>query len=101
MVACLIKRMCMLTNSLTASNYAIGAKGRYLCLWVLAGSGYLWVAGSPYEMRGGCGYLEANCGAARVATTRKKDTSSMQAYTALDKTVVDTLFYLRRQCHVI
>ena len=55
MVACLIKRMCMLTNSLTASNYAIGAKGRYLCLWVLAGSGYLWVAGSPYEMRGGFG----------------------------------------------
>ena len=55
MVACLIKRMCMLTNSLTASYYAIGAKGRYLCLWVLAGSGYLWVAGSPYEMRGGCG----------------------------------------------
>ena len=38
-VACLIKLMCMLTNSLTASNYAIGAKGRYLCLWVLAGSG--------------------------------------------------------------
>ena len=42
--------MCVLT---TASNYAIGAKGRYLYLWVLAGSGYLWVAGNPYEMRGG------------------------------------------------
>ena len=40
-VTCLIKLMCMLTNSLTASNYSIGAKGRYLYLWVLAGSGYL------------------------------------------------------------
>ena len=47
--------MCMLTNSLTASNYAIGAKGRYLYLWVLAGCGYLWVAGNLYEMQGGCG----------------------------------------------
>ena len=47
--------MCMLTNSLTASNYGIGAKGRYLYLWVLAGSGYLWVAGNQYEMLGGCG----------------------------------------------
>ena len=54
-VACLIKLMCMLMNSLTASNYAIGAKGRYLFLWVLAGSRYMWVAGNPYEMRGGCG----------------------------------------------
>ena len=45
--------MCMLTNSLTVSNYAIGAKSRYLYLWVLAGSGYLWVAGNPYEMRDG------------------------------------------------
>ena len=54
-VACLIKLMCMQTNSLKASNYAIGAKGRYLYLWVLAGCGYLWVAGNLYEMRGGCG----------------------------------------------
>ena len=54
-VACLRKLRCILTNSLTVSNYAIGAKGRYLYLYVLAGSGYLWVAGSPYEMRGGCG----------------------------------------------
>ena len=54
-VACLIKLMCMLTNSLTASNYAIGTKGRYLYLWVLGGCGYLWVAGNLYEMRGECG----------------------------------------------
>ena len=47
--------MCMLTSSLTATNYAIVAKGGCLYLWVLAGSGYLWVAGNPYEMRGGCG----------------------------------------------
>ena len=38
-VACLIKIRCMLTNSLTASNYLCNRCKR----WVLAGSGYLLV----------------------------------------------------------
>ena len=56
-VACLIPKINVHADEFinSSSYYTIGAKGRYLYLWVLAGSGYLWVAGNPYEMRGGCG----------------------------------------------
>ena len=44
-------------------------------------------------MRGGCGYLEVNCGAARVATTRKKDTSIQDA--SAEVCVATVCWYLR------
>ena len=40
--------------SMEEKSAASGAKPVSL-LWVLAGSGYVWVVGNPYEMRGECG----------------------------------------------
>ena len=82
LVACLIKLMCMLTNSLTASYYAIGAKGRYLYLWILAVSGYLlvgswqpiWDAGRVWVAKG-----EVRVGAG--SHNPEKDTSILYAPT--------------------